>query len=263
MLKPVSVGRVLLALLLFSLLPIAQAQISDLNSAINKAGRQRMLSQRMAKAYFQIGLGVDTDRSRRILDSSVGLFDRQLAELKTYAPAPEIRETYLKLDKLWQVYRSALTTAVPNQAEGARILALSDEALSLAQQGTQQLESRSTTATARLVNIAGRQRMLSQRMAKFYQATAWQVGVEQAGAQIDQARREFSAALSELGAAPGNTPALRDDLELVRQQWLFFENALGQPPDSSKRRATTVATTSERILETMESIVTQYEKLPR
>ena len=33
----------------------AMAQIADLNSAINKAGRQRMLSQRMAKAYFQIG----------------------------------------------------------------------------------------------------------------------------------------------------------------------------------------------------------------
>jgi len=32
---------------------VALAQISDLNSALNKAGRQRMLSQRMAKAYFQ------------------------------------------------------------------------------------------------------------------------------------------------------------------------------------------------------------------
>ena len=37
----------------------AMAQISDLNSAINKAGRQRMLSQRMAKAYFQLGQQVD------------------------------------------------------------------------------------------------------------------------------------------------------------------------------------------------------------
>jgi len=37
----------------------ALAQISDINSAINKAGRQRMLSQRMAKAYFQIGLQIE------------------------------------------------------------------------------------------------------------------------------------------------------------------------------------------------------------
>ena len=39
----------------------ALAQITDLNSAINKAGRQRMLSQRMAKAYFQIGQQVEVD----------------------------------------------------------------------------------------------------------------------------------------------------------------------------------------------------------
>jgi len=58
-------------LLAFGLAGAAQAQISDINSAINKAGRERMLSQRMAKAYFQLGLGVDVDRSKRVLDSSI------------------------------------------------------------------------------------------------------------------------------------------------------------------------------------------------
>ena len=46
----------------------ASAQIADINSAINKAGRQRMLSQRMAKAYFQVGQDIDADRSKKILD---------------------------------------------------------------------------------------------------------------------------------------------------------------------------------------------------
>ena len=54
----------------------ALAQIADLNSAINKAGRQRMLSQRMAKAYFQIGQQVEVDRSKKILDASVAQFGR-------------------------------------------------------------------------------------------------------------------------------------------------------------------------------------------
>ncbi|MDE2440420.1 MAG: type IV pili methyl-accepting chemotaxis transducer N-terminal domain-containing protein, partial [Betaproteobacteria bacterium] len=62
----------------------AQAQISDINAAINKAGRQRMLSQRMAKAYFQVGQEVDVERSKKLLDSSVAAFDRQLVELKNY-----------------------------------------------------------------------------------------------------------------------------------------------------------------------------------
>lgn len=259
MLSPVSIRQTFF-LLLLSLAAVAWAEVSDLNSAINKAGRQRMLSQRMAKAYFQLGLGVDVDRSRKVLDGSVALFDRQLAELKAFAPSQEIRDTYQRLERTWQDYRQALTAAAPSQANGARILALSDEVLALAQKGTQQLENRSTTSSARLVNLAGRQRMLSQRMAKFYQAAAWKIAGDQAAPEIEKARREFAAGLQELAAAPNNTPALREEIELVRQQWLFFENALSQLGSTDKRQATVVATTSERILETMENVVGQYEK---
>ena len=263
MLNSTALCRAFLATLLCALSAVALAQITDINSAINKAGRQRMLSQRMAKAYFQIGLGVDTDRSRRVLESSIDLFDGQLVELKNYAPSPEIRETYQKLEKAWQAYREALNTATPNQGEGARILALSEDVLALAQQGAQQLERRSATTTGRLVNIAGRQRMLSQRMAKYYQAAAWKISIEQSGPEIDKGRREFSTALLELAAAPNNTTALREELELVKQQWMFFENALNQRGSVDKRQATAVATTSERILETMENVVGQYERLPK
>lgn len=255
--------RLLFAILLGMLCFGARAEIADLNSAINKAGRQRMLSQRLAKAYFQLGLAVEPERSRRILDTSVATFDRHLGELKGFAPTPEIKDTYLRLDRLWQQYRQALTGAVPTQAEGARILALSEEVLALAHRGVQQIESYAGTASSRLVNIAGRQRMLTQRMAKYYQARAWQIGVDQAAAEIEKARREFVAALDELLAAPINTPALRDELDLVRQQWIFFEHALVQPSAGGKRNLVTVATTSERIFEMMEHVVTLYEKQGR
>jgi len=262
MLKTVACRWCLLVLALL-LSPPVLAEIADINAAINKAGRQRMLSQRMAKCYFQIGLGVDSERSRRVLDSSVAVFERQLTELRSFAPSPEIRETYQKLEKAWQAYRQALIATLPTQADGARILQMSDEVLRLAHQGTQQLESRSGTTSSRLVNVAGRQRMLSQRMAKFYQAAAWGVGGEQSRAEIDKARGEFVTALQELNTAPSNNAALREELDLVKQQWMFFENALSQRSGADKRQATTVATTSERILETMENVVGLYEKLAR
>ena len=261
--SPIAICRVILTLLVVLIASCAQADIADISSAINKAGRQRMLSQRMAKAYFQIGLGIEVERSRKILDQSVAQFERQLVELKTFAPSPEIRETYQKLEKVWHAYRHALIGAAPTQTEGLRVLSLSDEVLGLAHQGTQQLESRSATNAGRLVNIAGRQRMLSQRMAKFYQAAGWNIGLDRAGTEIDKARREFSAALDELTAAANNTQALREDLDLVKQQWLFFEHALGRRSESDKRQATTIATTSERILDLMENVVAQYEKLAR
>jgi hypothetical protein len=103
--------------------------------------------------------------------------------------------------------------------------------------------------------------MLSQRMGKFYQAMAWGVGDEASAGELDKARKEFMAAHRELISVPANTPQIKDSLELVQQQWIFFENALSQKVSADKRPQTAVATSSERILEEMEAVVGQYERL--
>ena len=53
-------------------------------AAIDAAGRQRMLSQRIVKAYCQIGLKVVPEVSRSQLTGAVRRFDAQLVELAHY-----------------------------------------------------------------------------------------------------------------------------------------------------------------------------------
>ena len=256
---------VLSAMLMFCLVLTgnqAWAQINDINAAINKAGQQRMLSQRVAKSYFQIGQKIDVDRSKKVLDSSVAAFDRQLGELKAYAPSPEIKDAYQALEKSWLAYKGLLVGPISPE-NGRKVLLMSDEVLGLAQQGTVLLEKKSGTSAGHLVNLSGRQRMLSQRMAKYYQAAAWGIATERDTGNLDRARKDFVDAQAELSAARVNTQQITEGLALVNQQWMFFDNALGQKSGVDMRPQQVVATTSERMLEEMELVVDLYEKLPR
>ncbi len=239
------------------------AGISDIGDAINKAGRQRMLSQRMAKAYCQIGLGILPGRSEKILEQSQQRFSEQLAELKAYAPTTDIKESYAELDKLWQQYNKLLS-GKPSLDNARLIASLNEDVLRSAHLATTQLELHAASNVGRLINVAGRQRMLSQRMAKFYMFRQWGIKSPSLDQEAQLARREFVSALGALDKAQENDTAIKNELELARTQWLFFDEALKQQDVGGKDMmtyATHVATTSERLLEVMDRITGHYTRI--
>lgn len=240
-----------------------QAQVTSLNDAINKAGRQRMLSQRMAKAWLALGQGVDTRRADKVMADSMALFDRQLVELKAYSPSPDIRQTYSALETAWSDYKAALVGQAPDRAATGLVLGLDSKVLKLAHQGTVQLEQLSGKPVGKLVNVAGRQRMLSQRTAKFYLSQRWGAQVADAAGEMEKARQEFRAAMSLLTQAPQATTMIKAQLALAEQQWIFFENALArlQEPAGAQRRAEEVFATSENILQVMDKVTGLYAQL--
>lgn len=238
---------------------VALAQVTNINDAINKSGSLRYMAHRLGRLYIQVGMGVDADRSKRLMDTVIPIYDRRLVELKNYAPTPEIKETYVALEKSWIGYKDLLIGAKPSQEGARKVVEISDQVVTIANKATGQLATHSGSTQGGLVNVSGRQRMLSQRMSKYSQAISWGVAPANALAEINKDKAEFAQKLDELAAAPINTPAIKDELGLGRQQWMFFEHALSE----KKANALTIATTSERILEVMDNVVGMYEKLSK
>lgn len=238
----------------------ARAQIVDLGEAINRAGRQRMLSQRMAKAYLALAMGVEPPLAQQVLDRSLATFDRQLVELKAFASTPELRETYLALEARWADYKTALVGSAPGRAGAAAVVAQSQQVLALAHKGTQQYEALLNKPVGRLVNLAGRERMLSQRMAAFHLASVVPaVEPAAAKAEIAKARSEFLAGLDTIASAPETTPRVRDELQLAQAQWILFDAALQRPPQASTLKPhADVFVASENVLVVMDRITTLY-----
>lgn len=241
----------------------ALAQARDLNDAINKAGRQRMLSQRVAKAYLALGQAVRTDQAEKVLADSMALFDRQLVELKAFAPSAETKGTYEQLETAWSAYKVWLVGASPSKTGAEAVLAASGRVLQIANQGTLQLEAVSGKPIGRLVNLSGRQRMLSQRMAAMYLSASWGVQVDVSTKLLNSARDEFAKAHEVLKAAPETTGKIKAELELAEQQFGFFDAALRtlKPGGTSPQSQADVFTTSERILQVMDGVTSLYVKV--
>lgn len=223
--------------------------------AIDTAGRQRMLSQRIVKAYCQIGLEVTADSSRTQLNEAVQRFDAQLTELQRGAPNAEVRKALSKVSSLWLVVRRmALATPSPRSAPALNRRA--EDLLRASNDAVLALEAAGGTPQSRLVNISGRQRMLSQRMAKAYMMRAWRIDTPELSGQLDHAANEFTGALAALRSAPENTPEIASELDAVAQQWEWFSGAIKL--QGAQSYTLVVAEASEAILVSLERVTGLY-----
>ncbi len=254
------VALVAAALLLFSATS-AWAEIGTLSSAINKAGRQHMLTQRMVKAYLLVGMGVQSARHKRKLSDAVALFETQLAELKVFAPNDDVRDGLSKVEELWAPFKQIVSDKVTKQNANL-LLETNDGLLAAAHAVVGMLEKESKTTVGQLVNLAGRQRMLSQRLSKFYMAQAWGIERPEMVAEMRLAATQFESVLmNELFTSTQNTPEIQKELKKAIKQWEVYKRGLRLEEDSDDYIPVIMAATSENLLKSMNTITGMYEKI--
>jgi len=226
--------------------------------AINKAGRQRMLTQRITKNYCQIGLNVAPDISRRELEEAINLFSSQLLELERFSTDTEVDMVLDNVKSHWNSFKD-LALSVPSQENAKRLTEMDEELLHVSEHVVQMLENLSGVSTSRLVNITGRQRMLSQRLTKFYMLQLWNQGSPSMNSEIERATNEFKGALVTLVQAPENTIIIKEKLEAATLQWAWMNSSLNFSQDEHFPLITLDA--SEKMLQLMDRVTELYQEV--
>lgn len=236
----------------------AHCDITTLSTAINKAGRQRMLTQSMVKDYCLIGQDVSKELAIGRLNQSIALFDLQLNELKAFAPTDEVHDALIRVENMWHIFKP-IVLAPASRDKVPALMAADDDLLSATHKVVLLLQDISGTTQDRLVNISGRQRMLSQRLAKLYMLRAWGFDNSQVRSDMEQTRNEFKGALAELESARENSSEVNASLAEARKEWNLFEHGLNR--NDNELIPLIVAMSSDKLLVTMNEITGMYELL--
>lgn len=226
-----------------------------LSAAIDDAGRQRMLTQRILKAYTQLGLGVQPEHARAELHDSVALFDTQYQRLQQWQHEPEIAEQLQRVNRIWQVYKQR-TLGKVNAPEAQKLLSISESLLSESQRLVIRFEQLAGTPSAKLINLSGRQRMLSQRLAKYYLLGSWGIETPAMSQKMNQVRIEFDAALQVLQSHTFDNLEIASRLTQIESDWAWFNNAMQQ--GRGDRYNLVVLDASEQLLRQLEQLTQLY-----
>jgi AmiR/NasT family two-component response regulator len=224
---------------------------------VNRCGQLRMLSQRLVTLQVLQGV-VGAGPFAQQLAESVQRIDANLAYMgKSLSQATygdllgQVQQTWADLQPVLRVSPGAEATV----AAYARLDELAEHLLQGAERLTGQLESASPAPPLRVLNLAGRQRMLSQRFAKY--AVLALLGdaalQERSTSGMAASRAAFEEALTYLNGLPLSTPEIHTALGAAGVGWLKLVAA------TKAAQLSGLAEASESLLAVLEQLSAHYE----
>ena len=235
---------------------IAAAHYAD---AVNRAGKLRMHSQHLVKVWALALFDPGGAGSAARLAEAVARIEANIASLAKTLSKPTFGDLLEAVAGAWSELRAAASRP-PTPAGLVEVDGLAERLLLQADQLTRQLETAGLVTTLHVINVSGRQRMLSQRHAK--QAL---LGLLPDAAEAGRARAEmaktaatFDAAMAHLKSVPLSTAEIRGLLAAAEAAWAANLEAAAQVKRGAGLRALDAA--SESLLALSEELTDRYER---
>ena len=197
---------------------MASNVVSDTVKLIDIAGKQRMLSQRIAKDYLYAGKNVAKAKATKELKTSLNELNKDHKLLVDSINDPDIQNLLSFVQMSSEDFEA--TAKKPFNLDNAQlIIDLSESMLEGSQYVVDSLKKKVKVKESAIVGLAGRQRMLAQRIAKYY--IAYQVGIKDKNTvdQMKAAVKAFSQAHKKLMKNQANTPEINRKLHEIDRLW--------------------------------------------
>ena len=227
--------------------------------AVNRAGQLRMLSQRLVKLYMLKCGGVRLNETTGLFAASLQQVDDNLEVIGRIVSKATFGDLLDAVLMPWKTLRTVL--AGPALIDRIReVNRLAEDVLLRSEQLTANLEIAAFAAALHVINVAGRQRMLSQRLAK-----AALMGVLLKGKNADPMRRELETAkaelvegLSYLRKVPLSNAEIDRELDQAERSWRALQDAL--PCCNTAAGQDSIALQSEILLDHFDRLTEHFER---
>jgi nitrate/nitrite-specific signal transduction histidine kinase len=218
--------------------------------AINRAGQLRMLSQRLARLAAQALTGVDVTRSRLLRRQTSDRVEENLAYLGALELPAAACVDFEHTKSAWRRLSAAWSARITREAMTA-INAEAEALLASAEVLAASLEIASNRRALRVINLCGRQRMLTERIAK-----VTLLGEADSPGLVPLAE-QFEQALQDLERAPLTSAEIRDLLVKAREEWLRLARGVQQM--SRPQAGISLVRSAEALVTTFDQLAGEYE----
>jgi len=234
--------------------------------AVNRAGQLRMVSQRLVKLHLLRLADVHAVKHLGLLEESIDKVEGNLQWLEKSLRDTPHADVLGLLKATWKALLPVLRSSRQTTASLQRLDDLAQRLLDDAEALTSLLQQEGAVPSLQVLNVAGRQRMLSQRFAKIglmNMLLGDESSRELRDQELDRVRGDFERALSYLKGLPLSTPEIKAALVAASSEWTHLLTAVARPVGTGKerlQRTEVIAQASESLLAGFESLSTEYER---